>query len=160
MSEAFDSMRNFTTQHEKDDTPKKFCENCGREISIDAEKCDKCGFSFNGETMGVFQEETLSNKTKNFILSFGRFIVDWDTILGITIAGLVFIFFLLAMFGCFIPDRNGYFAQIQNAPIAFILAILIPLIILFLVVIWHYVIYLLIDIRDSLKNIEQNTRNK
>ena len=151
-------MEDFETQkHENDDSPKKFCENCGKELDINEMICSNCGYSFEHPN---FKEEDLSTKVKNFILKVGRFLVDFDTIFGIFIAILVFLLLILAMFGCFIPDESGYFEMIKGAPIAFALAIIIPIIILFFVVIWHYIIYLLIDIKDSLKNIENNTQGK
>lgn len=138
-----------------------FCENCGKEMDDDAKVCKKCGkLVITDKEDFKFKEESLSTKIKNFILKVGRFLVDFDTFFGILASILVFVFFILAMFGCLMPDENGYFEAIKGAPIALILAILAPIIILFLVVIWHYLIYLLIDIRDSLKEIENNTKRK
>jgi len=130
-----------------------FCEICGKEIDYDARVCNECA-----SLEYIKREENTSQRVKNFILKVGRFLVDFDTIIGIIVAFLVMIFFLLGAFGAFVPDDNGYFGSINLAPVCLILAVVIPIIILLVVVIWHYFIYLLIDIKDSLTEIKNSSR--
>ena len=130
-----------------------FCEICGKEIDYDARICNECA-----TLEYIEREENTSQKVKKFILRVGRFLVDFDTIIGMIIAILTFIFFLLAAFGLFIPDDIGYFDNLNQAPLCLALAFIIPIVILLVVVIWHYFIYLLIDIKDSLTEIKNSSR--
>lgn len=61
------------------------------------------------------------------------------------------VLFWLAIFGALLPDENGYLELVREIPMWYILSFVIPLIILFFVIITKYIMYLLIDIRDSLK---------
>ena len=117
----------------------------------------------NGSYTRVNQKEESNNfksnsekgsKMKNFVLKWGRKIVDFNTAGGIALAVFVFLVLFGIGIGCLAPDEYGSYSRIQNAPILFILSFLLPIVILFLTIMWNYFMYLLVDIRDSLKNID------
>ena len=91
------------------------------------------------------------NIIKNFVLNWGRKIVDFLSWLGVFVAILAFILF----FAFFIKSLS--YRYDETAPyILFVCMIFVPLIILLITIISNYFIYLLIDIRDSLKEINSN----
>lgn len=128
-----------------------FCPNCGKEIDDKETSCYFCGANLKEK-----DKPNISNSIKSFILHAGRLIVDIDTSIGILGAIIVMLLFWMAIIGAFIPDEHGYFEYIREVPMLAILSFVLPVIILFFIVITKYVIYLLIDIRDSLHKIENN----
>lgn len=102
----------------------------------------------------VYYVKLDENNIKNFILNWGRKIVDLGAFLGIlltiTVFTLFFVYFINSLF-----DNNGYYGNATSF-IAFLFMIFVPLIILIITVVSNYFIYLLIDIRDSLKEINTN----
>lgn len=138
-----------------------FCPNCGKELAEDVTVCEYCGNDLTVMEIEETSSKKDSNSLKDFILYAGRTLVDFDTACGIGLAILVIIIFWIAILGAFLPDENGYFESIKYTPIWFIMSIILSIIILIWVVISKYIIYLLIDIRDSLAAIKsQNKENK
>lgn len=90
--------------------------------------------------------EPEGNVIKNFILKWGRHIIDFFAWVDVVIAVLAFAIFL-AMY----IDSLGKDAQ-QSFTL-FTCMIFVPLLILLFTIAANYFIYLLIDIRDSLKEL-------
>lgn len=134
-----------------------FCPNCGKELEEDITICKFCGRDLKEPDKKIKKEPIT---LKGLILCAGRVLVDVDTALQIGFAVLVMGIFWLGILGSFIPDENGYFESIRAVPIFMILSIIIPIIILIFVVITKYIIYLLIDIRDSLQDLKQSHKEK
>lgn len=129
-----------------------FCPNCGKELEEDITICKFCGLDLKApKKTSPKKDNKFPTSFKDFILKGGRFIVEIDTAIGIGFALLVMVLFWLAIFGALIPDENGYLELVREIPMWYILSFVIPLIILFFVIITKYIMYLLIDIRDSLK---------
>ena len=150
--EVMKEMRNL------DEVQKKFCTNCGAEINVDDDKCSRCGCKL-GEIKEK-EENYKLNSIKNFILKYGRILFDIDTCIWFVFTGLITLFLLLAFIGSFLPNEDGYFENISAAPWIIVLAIIIPIIILVAIILIKYFVYLLIDIKDTLKNIKSNLKNK
>lgn len=129
------------TEKEISSTP-KFCNKCGYEYKENETVCPKC----NDEKLNEYKESSI----KNFILRIGRFIVDFNVIIGFCIAILIGIFILFTAFIALLPTDNGLYDNSGFAIISIILAVLIPIIIIFGVIIANYFLYLLIDIRDNI----------
>lgn len=89
---------------------------------------------------------------KNFVLKWGRNIIDILVILGFIGAGIVFLIGLIGYIKTSIvlannPNRNGILFIYQT------IIILLPLIMVACTIISNYFLYLLIDMRDSLKKL-------
>lgn len=130
----------------------KYCPNCGSELNNEADKCPNCGY-FPGMPKN---EKCKNHKIKNFILKFGRLIIDIDTCFWFAVIILVMIAFWIVFFGSFLPNNDGYFDSVPYAPLWIILSIVLPFIMLLVLTSFKFFVYLLIDIRDSLKNIEES----
>lgn len=154
--DAFEVAKNINKKG--DEMPEvKYCPNCGAELKNN-DKCIKCGCVF-GEIKEI-KEVYKFNFLKNFILKYGRILTDLDTGLILLVAIIIGIVFLLAFFNSFLPNKEWYFEFVPYAWLWLLLAIIVPLIIIFILVLFKFIIYLLIDIRDTLKNIEENTSKK
>lgn len=151
--DAFDMAKNINKQ--ETDTQIKYCPNCGSEMNTDANICASCGCKY-GEIKEEKQEYKL-NCLKNFILKFGRLIIDIDTLFWVLLIFAVMVIFWIAFLGSFLPDNQGYFELVPYAPLWIILSVILPFILLLILLSIKFFAYLLIDIRDSLKKIEQNT---
>lgn len=139
-----------------------FCPDCGKELDEDITICDGCGYDFLKQKS---ESEFVENKRddgsiKTFILNTGRLLIDFDTVCGIVFAILVAMTFWSTVIGSFIPDKNGYLENIRTVPLFMILAIVVPIIILIWIVLTKYILYLLIDIRDSLVELKQQNKDK
>ena len=124
MSDAFDQMKkiqngDYKTEYHYEEKQNKICNN------------------ENGST-GI----------KNFILKWGRWIIDFFAWFDVVIAIIFFVIFL-SMF------LNGIGNNEAQSIIAFILMIFVPLLIILFTIAANYFIYLIIDIRDSLKEISE-----
>ena len=85
-----------------------------------------------------------SHVIKNFILKWGRSIIDFLAWLGVIAAVITFGICICACFA-------NYNSQDASAMLA--VSFIIPIVILFFTIVSNYFIYLLIDIRDSLNDI-------
>lgn len=130
MSDAFDKMKSLKEYSTQTNT-------------------EKTEFNYNKEE---FKPKRFC--IKDYVLNFGRKIVDFMTGFGFVLAGLVFLVFIGACIGSMFPDKYGGYPNANMASLYFLWAIFTPIIIVLITVILNYLIYLLIDIRDSLKNIE------
>lgn len=89
---------------------------------------------------------------KNFVLKWGRNIIDILVVLGFMGAGVVFLIGFIGYIKTSIalannPNRNGILFIYQT------IIILLPLIMVACTIISNYFLYLLIDMRDSLKKL-------
>lgn len=151
--DAFEVAKNINKK--EDEMPEvKYCPNCGAKLKND-DKCAECGCVF-GEIKEI-KEVYKFNFLKKFILKYGRILVDIDTGLILLGAIVIGILCLLAFFISFLPNEELYFELVPYAWLWLLLAIIVPLIIIFVLILFKFLIYLLIDIRDTLKNIEENT---
>ena len=164
--DAFDTAKNMNKQMEEKAPEKepeiKYCPNCGAEMD-NTEKCQNCGCLL-GEIKET-EEKYKAHGPKKFILKYGRILVDIETYFWFFVAGLIFLIFIIAFLNCFLPtdvfeSKDWFFGNVEFAPYYLGAAILFPIILLTIVILVKYFVYLLIDIRDSLKNIEQNTRKR
>lgn len=159
--DAFDVAKNINKKTDVSAEQEiKYCPNCGSELE-NKDKCEKCGCIF-GEIKEI--KELKKNYKlkffKKFILKYGRIIIDIDTGLIFLLAILIGIFFLCAFFNSYLPNKEWYFEFVPYAPLWLLLAIIAPIIIIFFLIFYKFFVYLLIDIRDTLKNIEENTSKK
>lgn len=130
MSDAFDHMKNlkdYSTQTSNEKTEFKYDKN-----------------DFKPKRFCI----------KDYVLNFGRKIVDFMTGFGFVLAGLVFLIFMGACIGSMFPDKYGGYPNANMASLYFLWAIIAPIVIILITVVSNYFMYLLIDIRDSLKSIE------
>ena len=127
MSDAFDQMKNL--------------KNGGYTIETHAEE-KKTNFKYSAPS------EPEGNIIKNFILKWGRHIIDFFAWIDVAIAILAFVIFLTMYIDSLGKDAQQSFTF-------FICMIFVPLLILLLMIAANYFIYLLIDIRDSLKEISK-----
>lgn len=98
---------------------------------------------------------------KNFILSFGRKLIDFMTIFNFSFAFLIFIticiFYAIGYTISLSIWGNYFYVSYYYKDTTFetfLISMLIPLIIIIATVFSNYFIYLLIDIRESLKKIK------
>lgn len=121
MSDAFDQMKNI--------------KNYNTETHIEEKKNE---FKYTTEPEG--------NIIKNFILKWGRHIIDFfawiDVVIAIVVLGIFMVMYI---------DSLG--KNTQQSFTLFTCMIFVPLLILLFTIAANYFIYLLIDIRDSLKEL-------
>lgn len=129
MSDAFDQMKNMKNGY----TTEAHTE----------EKTTDFKYSVPSEPEG--------NNIKNFVIFWGRKIIDFMAFLGIFFALAVFTLFFAAFINSF-NEKDSYFGE-ATPILIFLFMIFVPLIILIITIISNYFIYLLIDIRDSLKEL-------
>lgn len=142
MSDAFDEIKkinNYNTSTHSDEKTEK--------IDI-VEKIEK--------TNNYVEPE--GNNIKNFVLKWGRKIVDFLASLGIFFAIIVFITCLTTILASLRMETSNPENNVLFIISMFLCMIFLPLIILIITIVSNYFIYLLIDIRDSLKNIDNKTR--
>lgn len=117
-----------------------------------------CTHTEEKATPPICYVKTDENCIKNFILNWGRKIVDLVSFLGvfftIIMFTLFFVYFINSLF-----DKNGYYGE-STPYISFLLMIFVPLIMLIITIVSNYFIYLLIDIRDSLKEMTEMLHTK
>jgi hypothetical protein len=89
---------------------------------------------------------------KNFVLKWGRNIVDIMVLLGFIGAGFIFFIGGIGFINALFQTNNNPYANF----IAFIyglIVLILPLIIIVFTILSNYFLYLLIDMRDSLKKL-------
>lgn len=124
MSDAFDQMKkiqngDYKTEYHNEEKPNK-----------------------------IYKSENSSTGIKNFILKWGRRIIDFFAWFDVVIAIIFFVIFL-SMF------LNSIGNNEEQCITAFILMIFVPLLIILFTIAANYFIYLIIDIRGSLKEISK-----
>ena len=160
MSDAFDQMKNMVSNNQTENqekaqetVEKQFCENCGEEMPVGAKYCEVCGFVVGGSLDEYEEGHNYSLKLKNFIIGVGRFAMDFSVTLGIIATILCILFGLYLLI---VSPKNSYWGDIHFGYV-FLAAGLF----MFLInVLSTYFYYILIDIRDSLKSIDEKTRRK
>lgn len=127
-----------------------YCPNCGKKINDKAQFCPFCDAQFDTEEYK--QNEPVA---KSFILKFGRFLLDFDTWIWFIIVGIVFVCGLIAYLS---PASSSNI----DPTIGLLITIVTCVLILAIVTIVKFVIYLLVDISDSLKllveKLEKNSK--
>lgn len=124
MSDAFDQIKkiqnsDYKTEYHNEEKPKK-----------------------------IYKSENSSTGIKNFILKWGRRIIDFFAWFDVIIAIIFFVIFL-SMF------LNSIGNNEEQCITAFILMIFVPMLIILFTIVANYFIYLIIDIRDFLKEISK-----
>lgn len=133
-----------------------YCIKCGKEIDEGSEYCYFCGEKQTKEDAPKKSNPSI----KNFILTWGRKLVDFETCIGILIAVLLMLACWFLAFGCMSPDKYGYMESIGSTPWFILLSVLLPILVLIIVIIFKYFIYLFIDIRDTLHEINDKLKKE
>lgn len=107
--------------------------------------------TINPEKKPVYrvEESTPNHAMKNFVLKWGRSIIDFLAWAGVIAAVIILIVCICA---CFVNYNS------QDARAMLVVSFIIPIVILFFTIVSNYFIYLLIDIRDSLNDINSKLK--
>lgn len=148
-----ENEKDFSEEKASTEPEIKYCPNCGSEIENGNDICQSCKELKSTQTHSLMW-------IKDFVIKWGRFIVDIDTCIlffGICLITLILgITFLISYF----PNDVGYFELVKLAPLLFVFMVVVPIILTLVVVFYKFFVYLAISMCDSLKTIEVNTRKK
>jgi hypothetical protein len=110
------------------------------------------------QNLNKIKNKESSHFIKNFILKWGRQIVDLMALIQIIGVFILFIAIIAGYTYSFYIGKEYYYNDnyFVLCTVIFIVSLLIPLIMLIVTIMSNYLTYLFIDIRDSLKNISKN----
>ncbi len=146
--EKNENGKDFSEEKASAELETKYCPNCGSEIEQESNSCPNCKDKPKFSLAWV----------KDFVLKWGRFLIDIDTCILFFGICLITLLLVLAFVISYFPNDVGYFELVKLAPALFIIMIIVPIILTLVVVMYKFFVYLAISVCDSLKAIEVNTR--